>query len=249
MKMNYKTIGKALAVVAGIVSLGTGAMQTSAGERHRSGTFESSRGASGTFQQEIDWQPGQYSRNTTAQTAGGKVWHRSVQDNWNRQAGTASRSVITTAPNGKTATVNETASHNGNMTTVNGSRTGYDGKTSSWSETVTGNGNGRATVAGQYTLQNGNTINSSSTVTKTANGRDVTGTYATSTGKSGSFDTTVANSDGTRTKTEIITGANRKTAERVATTTRDGDTIEHTVTTTGPNGNTETHSGSATFNP
>ncbi len=138
--------------------------------------------------------------------------------------------------------------HSGNTTIINGSRTGYDGKTSSWNKTIARNGNGTATVTGQYTRQNGNTIDTSSIVAKTATGHDLTGTYTTSSGKGGSFNQTVVNSDGTRTKTETVTGANGKTAERVATTSKDGDTIEHTVTTTGPNGNTETHSGSVTLN-
>ena len=55
------------------------------------------------------------------------------------------------------------------------------------------------------------------------------GTYTTNTGKSGAFDNTLVNNDGTRTKTEALTGANGKSVERVVETTRDGYTIVRTV--------------------
>jgi hypothetical protein len=35
---------------------------------------------------------------------------------------------------------------------------------------------------------------------------------------------------------------------KIVTTDKDGNTVDRTVTTTGPNGQTETHSGSVTFN-
>ena len=236
-----------VAVTVTMVSLGAGLLSVSAGDRYRSGSFENSRGRSGTFEQNIYRQPGSSQRDTAVQTGNG-VWARQSDATWNRQAGTADRTTVTTAPNGKTATIDQSAIRNGNTLTVNGSRTGYDGKTSDWNKTVTANGNGTATVNGQYTRQNGNTIDTRSTVTKTADGHTTAGAYTTSTGKSGTYDNTVVNSDGTRTKTDTVTGANGKTADRVVTTSRDDNTIDHTVTTTGPNGKTETHSGSVTFN-
>lgn len=236
-----------ITVAVTMVSLSAGLMPASAWERFRSGSFETSHGRSGTFEQTLNRQPGSSQRDTTVQTGNG-VWNRQSDATWNRQTGTANRTTVTTAPNGKTATINQNAVRDGNTVTVNGSRTGYDGKTSDWNKTVTANGNGTATVNGQYTRQNGNTIDTSATVTKTANGHVTDGTYATSAGKSGTFDQTVVNGDGTRTKTDTVTGANGKTAERVVTTTGDDNTIDRTVTTTGPNGNTGTHSGSVTFN-
>src|SRR5271169_4514508 len=111
-----------------------GAVQTSsAGQHLRSGSFQNSRGNSGTFTQTVDRQPGQYSR-------------------------------VTTTSGGKTATVDKTATRNGNSATIDGSRTGFDGKTSDWNKTMTGNGNGTASVNGQYTGQKGSTVNTSSTV-------------------------------------------------------------------------------------
>ncbi|HTQ49890.1 MAG TPA: hypothetical protein VMJ12_04195 [Candidatus Acidoferrales bacterium] len=234
-------------VAVTLVSLSASVLWTNAGERFRSGSYETSRGRSGTFQQTINRQPGTSQRQTTVQTGHG-VWAQQSNATWNRQAGTAGRTTVTTAPNGKTATIDQSAVRNGNLLTVDGSRTGYDGKTSDWNRTVTANGNGTASVNGQYTRQNGNTIDSSSTVTRTADGHATAGSYTTSTGKSGTFDTTVVNNDGTRTQTQTVTGANGKTANRVVITTRDDNTIDRTVTTTGPNGKTETHSGSVTFN-
>jgi hypothetical protein len=215
MKIKLNLTMNFLTTTVAIVLLG--ALAANAREINRSGSFQNSRGNSGTFEQTIDRQPGQYSR-------------------------------ITTTSGGKTATVDRTAARNGNTVTVDGSRTGFDGKTSDWNKTITRNGYGTATVKGQYTRQNGNTIDTSSTVTKTSNGHTTAGTYSTSTGKSGNYSIEVVNADGSRTKTESVTGADGKTATRVVTTDKDGNTIDRTVATTGPNGQTETHSGSVTFN-
>jgi hypothetical protein len=163
-----------------------------------------------------------------------------------RQPGQYSR--VTTLGDGKTATVNQTVTRDGSTSTVDGSHIGFDGKTSDWNNTITANGNGTASVNGQYTRQNGNTIDTSATVTKTSDGHTTAGNYSTSTGKTGTFDTTVVNSDGTRTKTETIVGANGQTVGRIIETTRDDNTIDSTATATGPNGKTETTSGSVTFN-
>jgi hypothetical protein len=208
LTMNFLTLAVA------IVSLGT--LAANAREINRAGSYQNSRGKSGTFEQKIDRQPGQYSRVTTA--------------------------------DGKTAMVDQTVTRNGNTATVDGSRTDFDGKTSSWNNTITANDNGTASVNGQYTRQNGNTIDTGATVTKISDGHTTAGNYSTSTGKTGFFDTIVVNSDGTRTKTEIIVGANGQTVGRIIETTKDGNTLDRTATTTGPNGKTETTSGSVTFN-
>jgi hypothetical protein len=215
--MKTKHNFKANLVATAVVIISLGALAANAGQFHRSGSFVNSRGNSGTFEQTIDRQPGQYSR-------------------------------VTTTSGGETATVDQTATRNGDTVNLDGSRTGFDGKTSSWNDTITGNGNGTATVSGQYTRQNGNTVDTSSTVTKTSDGRTAAGTYSTSTGKSGSYSIDIVNADGTHTRTESVTGADGKTVTRVVTTDKDGNTIDRTVTATGPEGQTETHSGSVTFN-
>src|SRR5271155_1217064 len=79
-KMNFVTTAVA------IVSFGV--LAANAREINRSGSFQNSRSDSGTFEQTIDRQPGQYSRVTT--TSGGKT-------------ATVDR---TTARNGNTVTVN-----------------------------------------------------------------------------------------------------------------------------------------------
>ncbi len=203
-------------VTTAVAVLSLGALAANALEINRSGSYQNSRGASGTFEQTINRQPSDYSRVTT------------IGDH--------------------TATVNRTAVRNGNTLTVDGSRTGFDGKTSGWNKTITGNGNGTASVTGQYTRQNGNTIDTSATATKTADGHTTAGTYSTSTGRSGSYTIDVVNADGTHTRTESVTGADGKTATKVVTLDKDGNTIDRTVATTGPNGQTETHSGSVTLN-
>jgi len=214
MKTNINSMKKLVITAVAVLSLG--ALATNAREINRSGTYQNSRGASGTFEQTINRQPGQYSRVTT------------IGDH--------------------TATVNRTAVRNGNTLTVDGSRTGFDGKTSDWNKIITGNGNGTALVTGQYTRQNGNTIDTSATVTKTADSHTTDGTYSTSTGRSGSYTIDVVNADGTHTRTESVTGADGKSATKVVTLDKHGNTIDRTVATTGPNGGTETHSGIVTLN-
>jgi hypothetical protein len=162
------------------------------------------------------------------------------------QPGQYSRVTITSG--GNIATVDKTFTRDGNTATIDGSRTGFDGKTSDWNKIITGNGNGTASVNGQSTRQNGKTIDTSSTVTKTVDGHTTAGTYSTSTGKSGNYSIDVVNADGTHTKTENVTGADGKTATQVVTTDKNGNTIDRMVATTGPNGQTGTHSGSITFN-
>jgi hypothetical protein len=214
MKTKLSLTMNFLRTAVAIVSLG--ALAANAREFNRSGTYQNSRGKSGTFAQTIDRQPGQYSR-------------------------------VTTAGDGKIATVNQTAARSGNTATVTGSRTGFDGKTSDWNNTVTANGNGTASVNGQYTRQNGNTVDTGSTVAKTSDGHTTAGTYSTSTGKSGNYSIDVMNADGTHTKTESATGADGKTVTRAVITDKDGNTIDRTATATGPNGKTETTSGSVTL--
>ena len=97
--MKTKNLLTSILLVAALCA----ATQTSnAGQRVRSGSFQNSRGHSGTFVQTIDRQPGQYSRVTTA--------------------------------DGRTATVDQTVGRTGDTATVDGSRTGFDGKTSSWND-------------------------------------------------------------------------------------------------------------------
>jgi hypothetical protein len=243
-KLNFAT--NFLTTAVAIVALG---VLTADAQRMRSGSFQGSRGISGTFDQTMKGQPGLYMRGTTVQTANGLTGYRNVTDTWKPGSGTANRSAVTTAPNGKTATVNQTASRTGNNTaTVNGSRTGYDGQTSTWNKTATANGNGTATINGQYTGQKGNAATTSTTATKTANGYTATGTYNTSTGKNGNYSVDVVNADGTHTRTETVTGADGKPVTRVVTTDANGNTIDRNVSTTGPNGQTSSHSGSATVN-
>ena len=215
------------------------------GEHERSGKIETSGGRTAGFQQEIDRTLDAKDRSTTVQSQDG-IWNRNVEESRNRRAGTASRSAVTTAPNGKSATTQESAVRNGNSVDVTGSRTGYDGRSSYWNQTLTRTGKGTVDGQGQYTRQNGNTIDTTSTTVRTADGHVTSGTYSTSTGKSGTFSDEVVNSDGTRTKTQSVTSSDGQTADRVVDTSRAGDTIDRTVTATGPNGKTETHSETVT---
>jgi hypothetical protein len=232
----------------GLLALNLTSLDSNAGERQRSGSFQNSRGRNGTFDQNIERQRGQRQPDTTLESDR-VTTTRNTNANWNREEGTANRSTVTTGPNGKSATVEKNATRDGNAVIVDGSRTGFNGQTSTWDKSVTKNGDGTATVNTDYTRQDGTTVNASSTITKTDSGQTKTGSYTTSTGQSGTFAKEIVNADATRTKTQTVTGANGQSADRVVETTKDDNTLNRTATTTGPSGEVHTHSASATVNP
>lgn len=191
-----------------------------AAERERSGSFQGREGASGTFEKKM---------NRDRET---KSW-------------TGNRT--TTTAEGKTATIQRQGQKTDTGYQANATRTGYNGNTQTIDKSVTKTESGYA-VDKTVTGQNGNIYNATKDVTKTDTGWSANGTYNTSTGHSGTVTQSGGKTaDGYAVKTQTTNDAGQGWT-RDTFYNRDGSTVKRDVTQTGPQGNTKTWGGSATFN-
>jgi hypothetical protein len=161
----------------------------------------------------------------------------------NAQARDRQHSGSYTTSRGHSGTYNNSVSgnhkdgltRNQSITTENGktykrSATGtYDAQTHEFNKTVTGT--------------NGNTR----TYTGTAQDGKVSGNYTTSTGNSGTFNSTIQNNDGTVTRNGSWTNQNGEAYSRSVSSSYDKDTHTLNRSVTGPDGNTR--DGSVTLTP
>jgi hypothetical protein len=109
------------------------------------------------------------------------------------------------------------------------------------------NEDGSRSVHSVYTKPNDETVTVDKTIKKTDTGRDVTGNYSSSTGKSGTFQSSSALSGGQKTTNQSLTHQDGKTWQRQIETAKEGETINRTVTTTNPEGKTNTFTQSVTL--
>ena len=110
------------------------------------------------------------------------------EKNWNKAAGTGSYSSTTTRADGKTTSRQGTVTKTGEGSyIVDGTRTGANGKVTDVDKTITRNPGGSSAVHSVYTGPEGKTKTVDRTIQKTEDGHNVTGTYSTSGGKSGSY--------------------------------------------------------------
>jgi hypothetical protein len=79
-----------------------------AAERQRSGTYQTSRGRSGTWQQNVERNYGYLKRDTQWTNQDGGTGTRTVEKHWDRETRTGDRTATTTLPNGKTFTTSGT---------------------------------------------------------------------------------------------------------------------------------------------
>ena len=127
-------------------------------------------------------------RSTTVQSERGTA-QRNVQRNWDRSSGKGTYSSETTGPGGKTVTRQGTVEKTGEGSYhQTGTITGPQGHTTDVDRTSTRNDDGSRTVNTTYTNEKGETKTVDKTITKTEDGRSMTGSYQTSTGKSGTIE-------------------------------------------------------------
>ncbi len=81
---------------------------THAAERQRGGTYQTSRGRSGTWQQNVERNHGYLKRDTQWTNQNGGSGARTVEKHWDRETKTGDRTATTTLPNGKTFTTSGT---------------------------------------------------------------------------------------------------------------------------------------------
>jgi hypothetical protein len=149
----------------------------------------------------------------------------------NAAAGERQRSGSFQGPRGHSGTYSQsiqTASGQRNkQTTVQSGNAWVTRQTSATWDPATKSAS-RATAT---TLSNGRSVATSKTVTRTDNGQVTTGSYATSGGRTGSYQIGVASENGTRVKTQSMTTGNGHTLERKVETTAVAGGIHRVVTT------------------
>jgi hypothetical protein len=234
-----------LTIVVFLVLLMCG-LDAFAGQRTRSGSYQG-RKASGSFQQQVNRSPGHVERTTTWQNQRGQG-SRTQQRSWDRNSGTGNYSSSTTRTDGRTYSREGTVTRTGDNTyQVEGTRTGPNGRSAEVEKTLTRNEDGTRSVHSVVTGPEGQSRTTDRTIQKTEDGRSVTGTYATSAGKSGTFESTVVHGEDGTVKTQSLTNQDGRTWNRRVHRQRQGNTINRDVTVENPDGLTRTHSESVTF--
>jgi hypothetical protein len=195
------------------------------GQHARSGTYQNSRGGSGTFTQNYSHTPGSTSGSSSFQGANGHGFTHTFNNNWNKSTGTGTHESSTTY---------------------------NDGKTSSSQGSITKTGQGDYSYAGTHTGVNGQTtdVSRTSSFNSSTDTRTVDSTYTNpTTGKSSTVDKSVGYdpSAGTRTVDKTATGPNGKTSTSDQTFTKTNDGYTRDGTLTGPNGKTATDQSTVTF--
>jgi len=179
----------------------------------RSGTYQTQRGGSGTFDQSVNRAPGSATGTTTWTNPRGTGSHF-FNNTWNKSAGTGTHESSTIYTNGKTSS-----------------------SQGDWTKT----GPGAASYTGTHTGVNGQTTDVSKSVTASNGTKTVDSTYTNpTTGKSSTVDKTITGSGDSRQVDTTATGANGKTVTSDQTYTKTGSGFSQTGTITGPNGQTST---------
>jgi hypothetical protein len=113
-------------------------------------------------------------------------------------------------------------------------------------KSINRNPDGSTSVHSVYTGPQGRTKTVDSTIRKTEDGRRVTGSYSTSGGKSGAFESNVTRTESGVVKEQSRTDQDGQTWRRSIDRARDGDTVTRSVVVTNPKGETRSYSESVT---
>lgn len=215
-------------------------------ERSRSGSYQGKR-SKGTFQQNTSRSKGKAAKGTTWQSEKGQGTRQS-QKAWDKETGTGTYSSSTTGPDGKSASRSGTVVRNEDGTySAKGQVTGPKGNVAEVDKTITKNEDGTRSVQTSYTGSQGKTATVNKTSQKTEAGREVTGTYSTGAGKSGSFQSSSTVSDGSIVKSQSLTNQDDKVVQRSVETSVEGHTATRNVEMVGPEGETNSNTQSVTL--
>jgi hypothetical protein len=219
-------------VLGGLVLGGSSAW---AKEKCRSGSYKG-RKTSGTWEQKTERNQGYMKRDTTWHNQKG-TGSRTSQGSWDKAGGTGTYVSSTNTAIGKTTSRSgKVAKQGSNSLIVDGNRTTSRGKTIGVDKTFTKTGAGTASVQSTYAGPQGNTLGVQKTVERTDDGRTVSGTYASSTGKSGTFGSYLDRSQATKQKDQHVTNQDGLTGKRAIATTKNGATTTRETTVTDPLG-------------
>lgn len=212
--LSFKLVAACMlaAVILSFVNV-TSAAEPRTKTRTRSGTYQTSKGDSGTFSSTTTRSPGHEESGRTWTNQNGGTGTRQSEKTWDKSTGTGTFSETTTRP---------------------------DGKTTSREGTTTKTGDHTFQSQGTFTRADGKTGTVQSTTTKTDAGRETQGTITGPNGKQSTFTTEVTHSPGETNRSTVVTGPNGKTSERVVDTHLNGDgTGIRTIEVTKPDGTTE----------
>ena len=197
------------------------AVSVEARDFHRQGSYQGSRGGSGSFQQQIHRERGSMQRDIQWQGQNGSG-NAQLQRCWDRQTGMASGNRSATRADGSTASRSWTSTREADGgRSVSGTRTGFGGQTSSYAGTRQRNGEGGISQSGTVTRANGNTATVQSTATRTANGWNRSGTGTTAAGQTYGRDVSVTHEDHSATRTVTVTPPTEDARSRTSMITFD----------------------------
>lgn len=214
-------------------------------ERKTSGSY-SGRRSSGTFQKSVSKERGSTSKKTTWQNERG-TGSLNKERSWNKDTGTGTYSGSLKTAGDKTASWGGTVKKNDDGSfTQNGTITGPKGKTTTVERDYTKNEDGSRSVNTVYTGEEGKTLTVDKDITYQDGARQVTGDYATSTGKSGTFSGKSTIEDGKILTQRSLTDQNGRVWGQDVVIDKDGNTVTRQVTNTDPWGESKTFDQSVT---
>ncbi|WP_310447059.1 hypothetical protein [Thiobacillus sp.] len=241
----------ALALMGGLLA---GALMSApaaeARERQGGGSWQNSRGGSGTYQRHTAREPGSLNRETSWQHADGRSGASSLNRERNREAGSWSSDRSVTRGNGDTATWSKTGQKTDSGAVVHGEGTNFKGQDVSMDRAISKNDDGsRSVETTRLNETTGKSLSTDKTVTPTADGYVSTGSYTTGSGKTGTTSGSLVRTDSGTTRTNSLTTSEGQTAGRVMEVTHADGSATRTLTSTGFNGETHTHSTTVTPAP
>lgn len=235
-----------LCVFTGLFLVGLASTDAAARERKRSGEYTGKR-TSGTFERKVDRKPGQVTKDTTWQNERGQGSRHSERQ-WDRESRTGSYSSSTTRPGGAMTSRSGVIRQNEDGSfSQQGTITGPKGRTTQVDREIVKQEDGSRSHQTTYTGPNDQTLTIDKNVSRTDQGRQTTGSYSSSTGRSGTFQSVSTRSGGKITTHRSLTNQDQRTWQRHIETDRTGNTVTRNVTTTNPEGVEKTFQQSVTF--
>jgi len=203
-------------IVAGLVAACLPSAHAADAEkkRTRTGTYQASKGQSGSATGTTTRAKGEVQRDATRTNQNGQTDTRTSDRKFDAATGTGTVNAATTQPDGRIA------SRAGNFTK---------------------NADGSVNATGTTTGFDGKRANYTTTTTKTDTASTTTGTLTGQNGKTTTLNSSTTRADGRKAKDTIVTGPGGKSAGRVTATKLNGDgTGTRTVEITQPDGTKET---------
>lgn len=244
VRQHIRVLLSATAIAAPLV---LGLMSPAAEARERAVQRTNAAGATIHRNTVRKMESGTVTSNSSRVGANGQVSTRTSTGTFDKEAGTWSRSAVTTGPNGKSSSLNADVVKTDNGYVRDATRVGPNGNSTSTHTEAVRTENGRS-INTTVTGSNGGVSTRATDVVRTDTGSERNTVVTGPNGRSATANTVVTRTgDGVASST-VVTGPNGQTMSREGSTSYDADTrtLSRTSTTTGPNGNTATFNSTAT---